>query len=110
MVRLVAQFFEVFGQELGPRGALALGSARYASNGIPSHLLGIEAGQSRGARGPAPGCIVKLRVPQPIGGQGIEMRRGDLASIASQVRKPQVVGDDQDHIGALRRHSGGHGP
>ena len=47
---------------------------------------------------------MEIRETQARLGKCIEMRRRDLTSECSYVRKPQIVGNDHQKIGSLVRH------
>ena len=47
------------------------------------------------------GTVIKLRKPQAAGGKPVEIRRLDLAAIATEIREPHVVDHDQHDIWAF---------
>ena len=59
-----------------------------------ARLRRIQPGHQRCAARAAPRRVVDLREPHAAPGQGVDVRRGDLAAVASQVRVAEVVGKD----------------
>ena len=103
MVGAIAQGLQVFGQEFGPGGAFSVGAARDTGDGIPSHLLRVEPAQGCSAGGPTASRILKLGVAKSARGEGVEVVCWDFASVTSEIGEPQIIRQNQDHIGALGR-------
>ena len=55
----------------------------------------------------APRAVVELPEGHPSRGEGVEMRRPDLAAHAAEIGEPHVVGQDEDDVRPLGRV--GHG-
>ena len=62
-------------------------------------LMRIEAGHQRRPRRTAAGRVVELREPHAMLRQGIDVRRGNFAAIAAEVRPTHVVDENDDDIG-----------
>ena len=82
-----------------------------AQRGRSSHrthtrLMCIQTGHQRRARGATAGGIVKLRVPQAILRQLIEIGCLNLAAITTDIRKTHVIGHDQNNVGPQRLVAG----
>ncbi len=45
---------------------------------------------------------VEPGVAEPLGGEPVDGRRGDLGAVATEVGEPDVVEHDEQHVGALR--------
>ena len=103
MVGAIAQVLQVFGQEFGPGGAFSVGAARDTGDGIPSHLLRVEPAQGCSAGGPTASRIVKLGVAKSARGESVEVGCRNLASVTPEIREPQIIRQNQDHIGASGR-------
>ena len=73
---------------------------------VEADLLGVVAGEERGARGPAAGRVVELREAQAVGGERVEVRRGDFAAVAAGVGEAHVVGEEDQEVGRLRGRRG----
>ena len=69
-------------------------------------LLSVVTGEKRGPRGPAAGRVVELRVADAVGGQRVEIGRGDFAAVAAGVGEAHVVGEKDQKVGTLRFRSG----
>ena len=67
----------------------------------------VRAAQQHGARGRTTGVGIELVEPHAVFGQGIEVRRPDLAAEATQIRKSQVVAQDDHDVRRPRRGRGG---
>ena len=50
------------------------------------------------ARRPAAGGVVELGEAEPVGGEAVEVRCGDLPAVASEVGIAEVVGEDEENI------------
>jgi hypothetical protein len=64
--------------------------------------MGIQPREQRRPRRAATGRVVKLREPQPVGGERIEIRRLDLAAVAAQIAEAHVISENDDDIGSTR--------
>ncbi|OQC18699.1 MAG: hypothetical protein BWX70_03432 [Verrucomicrobia bacterium ADurb.Bin070] len=62
-------------------------------------LLRVVAGDQRAACGPAAGGVVALGEAQAVAGEAVEMRRGDLGTVAADIGEAEVVGQDHQNIG-----------
>ena len=105
VIRPIAQGIEHLRQQPRPLGPLSAAAAADTRNRIPTHLLRVIPGQQSGARGPAASRVVELRKPQPTGGQPVEIRRFNLPTVTAQIGETEIVGKDNQHIGALCRRS-----
>ena len=98
----ITRWFERFGHG---DGAVAELSGR-AFGAVDNHVvqmahagaMRIQSGQQRGARWTATRCVVELREAQSASGQFIEVGRGNLATIATQIRPAHIVHQNRDHI------------
>ena len=106
VIRPVAQRAQHLGQEFCPLRALTLTAARHARHRIAPDLLGVIPREQGSPRRPAAGRVVKLREPQAARGQLVEIRRVDLAAVATQVRVPEIIGEDDNDIGTCRARAG----
>ena len=94
-------------EHLGERDAAAVEIAAVGVGAVVLHhmadagLMRIEAGEQRGARGAAARHVVELREPHATRGERVEIRRGDLAAVATDVGVADIVGHDDDEVGAL---------
>ena len=86
---------EMVGQEARPCGQPPAGR-------VHPHLLRVMAGHQRRARRPAAARVVELREPDPARRQAVEVRGGNLAAVAPDVREAEVVGQDHEEVGAMR--------
>ena len=89
-------------KQLRPFRTYAGSAALHTWHRIPADLLGVIARQDGRPRRPAPRGIIELREPQSAGRQPVQVRRPDLAAIATQIRVAQVIGHDDDNIGTRR--------
>ena len=65
--------------------ALVLWNAVVARHVADARLVRIKAGEERGAGGTATGGIVELGEAEAVGGEGVEIGRVDLTSVATEV-------------------------
>ena len=72
-----------------------------------ARLMRIEPGEQSGSRRAASCCVVELREPQSAAGEPVEIRRGDLRTVAADVRETHVVGHDNDDVGPRAGRCGG---
>ena len=63
-----------------------------------ARLMRIEAGEQRGTRGAAAGRVVELREPQAALCQRVQIRRVDLAAVATDVGKAHVIGKNVNNV------------
>ena len=49
---------------------------------------------------------MEVGVAKAMGRQGVDVRRGDLGAIATQIGETEVIEDDADHIGRAGRGPG----
>ena len=68
-----------------------------------ARLLVIQAGEQSGPCRTTAGSIVKLRVPDAVSREIIDVRRMRLASVTAEVRIAHIVGHDEDNIRAFLR-------
>jgi hypothetical protein len=66
-------------------------------------FVGMEPGHQRSACGTTASAVVELPETQAILGEGIDVRRFNLASVATDIRVPHVVRQYDDDIGAVVR-------
>ena len=62
-------------------------------------LLRVEAGHQSTASGPAAGSVVELREAQAVLRERIEIRRLNLAAIATEVGVTEIIREDEDDVG-----------
>lgn len=62
-------------------------------------LMRIQSGEQRGPSGAATAGVVELRKAQAVLRQSVEMRCGDLRTIAADVGKAHVINEDDDDVG-----------
>ena len=92
-------------QRLGDRDAVAaqvalvLRDAVVAGHVADPRLVRVQPGEQRGARRTAARAVVRLREAQPRPRQRVQVRRGDLRTVASDVGIPQVVRQDHHEVG-----------
>src|SRR5262245_31553885 len=98
VVRAIPERLEHLRQQTGPRLSGSLVPALDAGYGVAADLLGVVAGEDARPRRPAAGGVVELGEPQAVGGETVEVRRGDLAAIAAGVGVAQIVREDQQDI------------
>ena len=88
-------------EQAGPFRTFALASAGDAGELVASHLLGVVTGQQGGPCGPAPRRVVELGETQAAPGQSVQIRRLDLAPVAPEIGKPQVIGQNDHDVGTV---------
>lgn len=64
--------------------------------------MGVESGDEGGARGAAAGAGVEGGEAGSTGGEAVEVGGGDFAAVAGEVREAEVIGEDEEDVGALR--------
>ena len=62
----------------------------------------MQAGEERRARRAAARGRIDLLETRPGPGEAVEVRRRDLAAIATEIRIAEVVGEDDEHVGTAR--------
>jgi len=62
----------------------------------------MQAGDERRARRTATRGRVDLLETRAGPGETVEVRRGNLAAVAAEVRVAEVVGQDDEHVGTAR--------
>jgi hypothetical protein len=67
--------------------------------GVAADRLGVVAGEQGAAGRPAAGGVVALRELEAAGRKLIKMGRVDLAAVAAEIGKAEIVGEDHDDIG-----------
>jgi len=72
-------------------------------------LMRIQAGEQGGARGTTAARVVKLRETQPTGGEPIQVWRGNLTTITTDVRETHVVHENDDDVWFRGRGESGPG-
>src|SRR5215212_6749488 len=87
---------------MGPGRTLALSATIHVGQYIEADLLGVVAGEECGARGPATGRVVELRVANALGGECVEVWRRDFAAVTTGVGEAHVVSDEDDEVGCPR--------
>ena len=92
------------GEVAGP--AQHLGRRDGPAQGGVARLEGVATGEEADARGVALGRVGELAESQPARREPIQVRRLDLAAVAAEVGVSEVVGHDDQHVGA-RRLGGG---
>jgi len=100
VVAAVSPLPEPLRHERSPR--LAAPQPKIA-HGVPAYLLGVVPRQDGGTAGPTPARGVVLGVPQAPTSESVQVRGVDLAAVASGIREPHVISQDQQHIGAGTR-------
>ena len=106
VVAHVAGWCEQLRQEAGPRRPRAAAAPLAAGQGVAPRRLRVIASEQRRPRRPTPRRAVALREPQAAGREPIEVRCVDLAAVAAEIRKAEVVGEDHDDVRG--RRSSGH--
>ena len=104
VVGAVAGGLEQGGQELRPLRPLPTSPAanplRQARNRIPANLLGEVPRQDLRPRRPATRGVIELLKTQAITRQAVEVGGLDLSSVAAEIGEAEIVGHDQENIGA----------
>src|SRR5688572_5589253 len=72
-----------------------------------ARLMGIKAGHQRGTWGTTASTIIERGEARTGGGECVDMRCFDLRSVAANVGKAEIVGQEDDNIRAPRRLAGG---
>ena len=78
--------------------AVEVGEAAHADRVV------VASRQQRRPRRRAHRGRVESGVPEPLGGEPVDRRCGDLGAVAAEVGEPDVVEHHEQHVGALRRH------
>ncbi len=63
-----------------------------------SGLVWMQSRQQRSACGATSRCVIELSKLQPVRAQRIEVGRLDFAAVTADIRKPNVIGEDNDNI------------
>ena len=61
----------------------------------------VPAGEQRGPGGRAQGGDVEVGVAEPLRGQTVDVRGGQLGAVAAEVGEAGVVEEDEDHVGRV---------
>jgi hypothetical protein len=85
-------------EHLGNQDALAKVLGLIPSTPRVANLLAVQPRQQRCASRSAHGIVVELRESQSIPRQGIDVGRGNLAAIATEIRPAHVIGHDEDDV------------
>ena len=91
--------------ELATRFGCAAGSVMRANielDADPSLVL-VQSGHERSSRGAATSRVVELRKSQSIRGKCIQIRGGNLTTVAADVGESHVIGHDQYNVGPIGR-------
>ena len=100
MVGTVAERFEGGGEEARPGLAQAASAAGDARHGVAANLLGVVAREEGAARGPAAAGVVELREAQSVRGEAVKIGGLNFAAVTSEIGVAEVVGHDEQDIGA----------
>ena len=87
-------------QQLGEGDVVGAGAQPGAE--ALAHLVAVLAGEQRGTRGHAHGVVVEVGEAHAAGGQAVQVRGRYLAAVTAEVAETEVVGEDQDDVGAPR--------
>ena len=85
------------------------GGAQYLGNGGSTIQLGstslvaVETGQERDSGRGALSRVVELGEPQAVIGQFVQVGSLDFAAVATDVRKTEIIGHDQNDVRAISR-------
>ena len=74
-----------------------------------ARFVRVQAGDERRARRTATRGRVDLLETRAGPGETIEIRRGDLAAVAAEIRVAEIVGQDDEHVGTARFGRSQHG-
>ena len=107
MICAVTERPEEVRQQARPTLSHAGGAAAQAGQRVAVNLLRVIAGQQRRARRPATRGIVKLREAQAAFRQRVEIGRMNLATVATEIRVTEVVGQDEQDVRSPRSFGGG---
>ena len=69
---------------------------------IAADLMRVTAGEQGGARRTATRLVVKLDQAHAALGKAIQVRRGDFRTKTTNVRIPEIIGQDQNDVGSGR--------
>lgn len=83
-------------------GGEGLGDGGTAGEAFAAGLVAVEAGEQGNAGGVALGGVVELGEAQSVPGEFIEVGGVDFGSVAAEIREAEVVGHDEDDVGAGR--------
>ena len=99
-VGLVAGGAQDFGNRRGVLvdAAAIGGQAEIALHVADARLVGMKTCQQAGASGAAAPGIVELGETDALGGEAVEVRRLDLAAVATQIGKAHVISHDEDDV------------
>ena len=70
-------------------------------DGAHPHGVVVPAGEQRGPGRRAQRGDVEIGVAQPLRGQTVDVRRGQLGAVAAEVGEPGVVEEDEHHVGRV---------
>ena len=91
----VAERLKHSGKRCRPLHIIALFAVR-----IGTGLRRVITGHDGTARRPAAGAIIKLREPQSVGGEPVEVRRFNFTAVTAQVGESHVIGKDKKYVRA----------
>jgi hypothetical protein len=72
-------------------------------------LVGVEAREQRRARGAAAADVVELSEADAVGGEAVDVERGNLRAVAAEVGEAEIVGEEDDDVRARRGVDGAGG-
>ena len=61
----------------------------------------VATGEQRGPGGGTQRGDVEVGVAEPVGGEGVDVGRVDVGSVAAELGEPEVVEEDHDHVRGL---------
>ena len=96
MIGTVAQWLEVFGNELSEIGNIP------GCHQVTSGLLGVVAGKQTTPRRPAACRGIALREAQAFFSQLVQMRCVNVATIASGIRKTHIINQENHEVWLFR--------
>jgi len=73
-----------------------------AREGFAAGLVTVKAGEEGDTGGVALGGVVELGEAEAIGGEGVEVWGIDFGAVAAEVGEAEVIGHDENDIGAGR--------
>src|SRR6185436_15516680 len=109
MIGPIAQRMQHLRQQPCPGWPLAAGPSAFSGQIIPTDLLRVISCQDRCPRRPAAGGVIELSESQAILGESIKVRRLNLAAVTANIRKAEVISQDDQNVWfllRLRRESG----
>jgi hypothetical protein len=72
---------------------------------VATHLVTVESGGEAGAGGSATGAVVEIRENETVLGEAVQVRGVDFAALEPGIRKPHVIGHDDENVGAVIGYS-----